>query len=490
MKDERKNKMLVMCFLALVSLVFAMQSNSNLWYNGEIGTDSSVFRTVAWLMSKGYMPYRDTFDHKGPLIYILNLIGMSFSYLRGIWVIECLVIFGTFFMIYKIARLLCERFMSCIVVLMVGAELFRFYDGGNLVEEYAMPLLAVSLYIFGDYFLNGNINKWRLFVCGASLGGVCMLRPNMIAVWLVFSIAVFIHCIRKKEKKEILVFLGWFMVGLCTIIFPIIIWIGIGGAWNSFITDYIMFNLVYTGEMTSSNFLSSRFGAFSFFSQGTLTLLSIVIMVYLCTKKNQFFHITYFVCMVVSLVFASISGMRYGHYGMTIIPLLTYPLSVMCFIFEKEIKAKRELASMMLMFISVMTIVLPWLNGVERTIQCFDSRNENKISEMTNSVIDFVYNNTTENEKISVFGNWNIIYVLTQREPASVYSYQLPIANVDSTIMIQYINDLKEEIPKLLIVQETPEIDMTMLLEFIEEYEYEPIVYTGDGKKVTIYMKT
>ena len=32
------------------------------------------------MMEKGYMPYRDSFDHKGPLLYFLNFIGNKCVY--------------------------------------------------------------------------------------------------------------------------------------------------------------------------------------------------------------------------------------------------------------------------------------------------------------------------------------------------------------------------------------------------------------------------
>jgi len=43
--------------------------------------DKEVFRYAGMLMRKGYMPYRDLFDHKPPLIYFLNYFG----YLMGPW---------------------------------------------------------------------------------------------------------------------------------------------------------------------------------------------------------------------------------------------------------------------------------------------------------------------------------------------------------------------------------------------------------------------
>ena len=81
-------------FLGL-SFVFLFNSPLHPWIRGESTTDSSVFRTIAMMMRYGYMPYRDSFDHKGPLLYIIEFVGDSLGGTSGIWVIELIAIFAT-----------------------------------------------------------------------------------------------------------------------------------------------------------------------------------------------------------------------------------------------------------------------------------------------------------------------------------------------------------------------------------------------------------
>ena len=58
----------------------------------------------------------------------------------------------------------------------------------------------------------------------------------------------------------------------------------------------------------------------------------------------------------------------------------------------------------------------------------------------------------SEDEPISVYGNWNIIYVLSKRPHATRYSYQFPIGQVMPSIMDEYMSQLKEEHPKAIVV--------------------------------------
>ena len=102
-----QEKFIAFIISCIVALLFGFNSPLHPWVGSEAYTDSSVFKTVALMMEHGYMPYRDSFDHKGPILYIINLIGNSISQYRGIWVIEIIFLTVTFYMLYKISRLSC-----------------------------------------------------------------------------------------------------------------------------------------------------------------------------------------------------------------------------------------------------------------------------------------------------------------------------------------------------------------------------------------------
>ena len=139
--------------ILFLAFVFSFQCSNNLFHIGNDFTDSSVFKYVARVIENGGMPYRDTFDHKGPLIYILNLVGLKFGECRGIWGVEFATLFLTFAAMYKIAYLKSKsKILSFMALLFAGSALFKYFEGGNYTEEYAMPFIAVSIYFFTDLF--------------------------------------------------------------------------------------------------------------------------------------------------------------------------------------------------------------------------------------------------------------------------------------------------------------------------------------------------
>ena len=142
LKNNNVVKIMIILILFVMAFVACIQSPQAIGINtGYSGTDSSVFRTVAMYMDSGMMPYKDIFDHKGPLLYIYNWIGWKISQTNGIWFIELVSMFATTFFLYKIARLFTRRIWSLWAVFAALAPLSVYFQGGNFTEEYAMPIM-------------------------------------------------------------------------------------------------------------------------------------------------------------------------------------------------------------------------------------------------------------------------------------------------------------------------------------------------------------
>ena len=246
-KIDKKELLIYVSFL-IVTFVFLFNSPLHIWRGVESGTDSSVFRTVGMMMHNGYLPYLDTFDHKGPLIYLYNYLGEWINHTHGIWYIEFISLYVAICYFFKIARLKCNRIISYIITILGLTLLFNFFEYGNLVEEYALPFITMSLFIFLDYLLNGNVNRKKLIVCGGSFGAVLLLRPNMISLWIVFCLAILIDCLQKKKYKELGNFVLYFIIGMAIIILPVFIWLGVNGIIKNFYDAYVLFNLDYTAN--------------------------------------------------------------------------------------------------------------------------------------------------------------------------------------------------------------------------------------------------
>lgn len=469
-------------FIVLLAFLFALQASNDIWRKGNTGTDSSVFKYVARVILSGGMPYKDTFDHKGPLIYLINAAGMKIAEWRGVWVFEFFAILLTFYFMYKITRLYVGRGMSIVLLVIASSPLFTYFEGGNLTEEYAMPFIAVSIYIFADYFLNAKVDPIRLAVCGFSFAAILLLRPNMCAVWLVMCIGVLGQCVWTKRQKELLPFIAYFVLGAFVLLIPVILWLAANGALRACIEDYIIFNMQYSADVQAG--VANKIDSFIFFLNSSLILFSVCGLFYMCCSKRDYFDILQLIFIGTTLLLICVSGQKYKHYGMVLIPALSYPLArIVGDLRENE--PGKKLSSLLVVYLFVSFAASGWLGAVKNAAVEYSGRDELHFGVKEQEVVSMVLNNTSEDDRIIVLGNWDIVYNLSGRFAASRYSYQSPPLKIDTERAEEFYRELQANKPKVIVLPDKA-FGSEWVLQYVEEAGYYEIGKTTD-QTVTIY---
>ena len=193
------NRIVIGAVIVLVAVATAFAASNNPLSIGKMSKDSAAFQYVGQTIRDGGMPYRDTFDHKGPFVYLINALGLSINEQVGVWIVELAFLLLTFVFAYELARLFGGgKRLSIVAVLACSCSLVYYFQGGNLVEEYACLGIIVSLYVFAKYFIRGAVHWYDLCMCGASFAFVCLLRINMVAIWAVMCVGVLIYCLQKR----------------------------------------------------------------------------------------------------------------------------------------------------------------------------------------------------------------------------------------------------------------------------------------------------
>ena len=476
----------VLALLSVITFVFLTNSPQHIWIGSDSDIDSSVFMTVAMMMDRGYMPYRDTFDHKGPLLYLLNFWGRHIDVYRGVWFIEFVSVFITFLFIYKIARLKCNKVLSYVTLFISVSLLFDFFQGGNFTEEYAMSFIAPALFIFLDYLINLRVSNIRLVLCGLCMGGVCLLRPNMISVWLVFCIAVLVKCIQNKTMADMIKFIAYFTIGLFIILSPIILWLVINNSFTAFWNDYISFNFIYAFSDGVS-----RWDAFLTFFTRRIVLISVVTTFCLYITDNRFLYGTYFCYIICSLLIISMSRSAINHYGMVLVPAVAFPIASLLYLCKEKFSVVTgKLISLFLLMYFIRILIIPiWIPFLSGFPEIYRLRGEDKTSVLVEKVCNVVSHNTQDDDKISVYGSWDIIYILSNRAHATKYSYQFPIGQIMPEIMQDYYDELGEQLPKIIVVQRRYCYDDQME-KFLDNNNYFLVweETENEGESIEVYM--
>lgn len=88
---------------------------------------------------------------------------------------------------------------------------------------------------------------------------------------------------------------------------------------------------------------------------------------------------------------------------------------------------------------------------------------------------------TESDDEISVYGNWDAVYVNSNRAHATRYSYQFPIGTVMPEIMEEYFEQLEKEQPYIIVV-EHGRVDES-IIDFLNDNEYK-LTWSQNGESL------
>ena len=153
--------------------------------------DPGIFLYIGDQILHGSIPYRDVWDHKPPVIYYLNALGLWLGggSVWGVWWLELVSLFvaATFgYLLLERAETPNVGALASLMWLMQAGVLLAFEDG-NYPEEFVLPLQFVALYLWSRAARHGP-NYWGWYVIGLTGAVAFLLKQNAIGIWIAISL--------------------------------------------------------------------------------------------------------------------------------------------------------------------------------------------------------------------------------------------------------------------------------------------------------------
>lgn len=437
--EKQKISGMDLVFFLLLSLCIGMLFALNPWSNDYPGVDSSVFLYIGSQMRNGAVPYSELFDHKGLLLYFIEYLGLCIGNgsFVGVWLLEIVNLFVTALFLFKITQLFSRKKIVCygaVSIVLCTLNCYMAYEGGNLTEEYALPWIALALYIFVKYFMEGSYRFYEIVLLGISFVAVLMLRVNMVAVWAAFLPVVLIEMLLGKKWKDIGKCIAGFVLGIAAGVLPFVLYGMITGCMEDMLRYYIGFNFGYSDSESSALRLLTT--AWFLFRQ-TAVWMGALLASFWISRKNRIWKLNLWY-LVVTLVLASMSGRIYYHYGVILLPAMLVPVIL---VLEKAAKnidngAERYLFGIVLGFLAIQAVV---------SIASYTGREKSEIAA-------YIEENTADTDEILVLGNSCRYYLESGRKASDRFFYQTPPINVSEELFDEFMEGFREERPALIII--------------------------------------
>ena len=467
MKKTYINNLITFFFLIIPSFFITSYSSVVNAYSGDIPNDSWIFRYMGMLIDKGGVPYKDAFEQKGPFLFLLEYLGLKIHREYGIWIIELLSM--TFFLYFT--YILCVRFtnrLQAIICSVFSASSISIFFYGNNCEEFALPFIALSIYIFTLYFLFNEQKALNIAICGMCCGLVFLLRPNMVSLWLVMTPAVIIRFIIRYKKYPVKLTL-LFTLGFISAVQPIALWLLYKGGLYSFIEQYFIFNFQYTEDgYTTLKQLSLMY---SFFRDSLMIIPVAVLIISAHNKKYRYYSIVFLLYIFTSLIMCTVSVRGYLHYGMPLVTVHAYPLALLTAAFNGIKKKNTMIIPYFIYAAYAFTLIAFSIGNISTFIKTI---NEYEKTEHEKRLLDTINELTDENEPILVLGAGADIYYKSDRLSSSKYFIQVPIYDVNSFLKEDIKNDINSSLPGLLIDRlrrDDEENEYGSLFDHYDDYE-------------------
>ncbi|MGH7442928.1 MAG: hypothetical protein ACREKE_09680, partial [bacterium] len=139
---SRSVKFYFLMLFVLSACVLAILASSPLW-EPIPGRDSGVYLLVARTILGGGAPYRDIWDHKPPLTYLIDALGLWISpsgldTYWGVWLLELCSLFASALLLGATARRCFGDYAAAIALSLTPLLVYRYLGFGNNPEEWCL----------------------------------------------------------------------------------------------------------------------------------------------------------------------------------------------------------------------------------------------------------------------------------------------------------------------------------------------------------------
>lgn len=249
-----KNFLIILLCFGITFLFFLFCNPNSFLYVFNNNPDQNWYITMGEGMLAGKVPYKDLFEHKGPLVYFAYALGALFdnNYL-GAFFFE--IIFGVAFLYtaYKILKRYLSEKSSIVLLFLVAFLTFTSYYtllGYGSVEFYSLPFLNYMLLAFLEFIEDDKqFGIARSIGIGISISVLFWVKYTMLILPIAIMIMWIVMCIKNKNVKQMFKSIALMLASFVVVTLPIIIYYAVNDALYDLFYVYFYVNLfIYSGN--------------------------------------------------------------------------------------------------------------------------------------------------------------------------------------------------------------------------------------------------
>ncbi|MEQ9618319.1 MAG: glycosyltransferase family 39 protein [Deltaproteobacteria bacterium] len=475
-RDQSIYIFLLFVILVLIVGTFFFPTNENL-----PNRDSGVFLYVGQQILDGSIPYRDIWDHKGPVIYYVNALGLFIGQGSqwGVLLVELFSLFIAVSLGYivmsksfgRIPAVFASITWLLAIVYLIYDDGIREKSGGNLTEEYSLPLSFATLYFFWRS-RNSSSNLFYIFLIGSIFSISFLLRPNNTGMQISAALFIFFAGVLSHRKYDLIKQILAFILGSTVILIPVLFYFEWNNALNDFFDLFLRYNLIHSTSSLRDKIVSIYYGLLLLSPSG-LPLIALVTWIVgifsigggLKLQKSQRDLICLgLIGMPVEFILAALSGRQYNHYYICWLPIFAILTSFFIFsiitqfssikinIFKRAVSLNYLWTFAFLIAMSGLTCVKIYSNFEDLILS-----NKQKL----NPGIEKIRKYTKDENYLLMWGAESSVNYVTEIKAPTRYVYQYPLYTCGyytEEMINEFLDDIAQKKPLIVDTSMTNEL--------------------------------
>lgn len=423
--------------------------------------DSGVFLYAGSHLLEGEIPYRDVWDHKPPIVFFIDAAGLALAdgSRWGVWALEVLSLALAASIAFRLMRDafgLTPAIASTLVWLL---SLVFVIEGGNLTEEYALPLQ------FGCFWLARQADDTRRsYLIGLLCGLAFFTKQTTVGIGIAFVLYVALKRLFFHRGPRLRATLTFLSLGGLTAAIPVVAFFVANNAALDFWNAAFVYNFFYSSR---TELLRSTLGAvlaglealshtslttFAFFGWGA-GLCYVILNRRTLDQGMAILVALALIDLPIELLMVGISGNQFGHYYMTLLPVFAILTGWFAYILITGLAHITPLtraagpAIALFVLVSFVSIQAQPLREY-KAIALAESQVQ------VDNAVNYIDTHTNDQDYVLMWGAETRVNFFAHRSSPTQYVYQLPLyrEGYTSKAMIEdFLGDIVENKPSLII---------------------------------------
>lgn len=454
MSHNTFHKTWVFILLLLSICAFFFRSALLPYNNIPMHIDSQVYIYAAQQVLEGKMLYVDIFDHKGPMMYVLECIGLLFckNNFIPLWLWQNLFLSTCAMPIVWYSILNYGKWVTAIALLFSFAFMRSYYTiGDNIPEVFAIGFLFLLCY-FLQKIKGEELTKKNYFFIGVVSACLFLIKANFI----LFAFPVYVFCLYKIIQQRKFYYLTIIVLSFIAALIPFVIYFLYHGALPKVFYAFITYNFSYihSQKLTITQSIAEViFHKKIIFVVVPLTFALIVELLHSKNVKNTLLllvSILFILCMVVGV---SGRGAQSFHYML--------PLSVYVFYMSFTFSIIKKVVLRSGLFMLALLLYIPVAKDVF-------AKKHDKIYDET---LIYLTQNKEQNQTMCIIGNHSEWYYKTGMQSNTPFFFTYPIiSNCNEKLSQDFLHSFSNNLADWLVVETHFEMPLCIVNSVKEKY--------------------